>query len=200
MASVLEPTRPGSDTLLSISHPGVSVAASTVSAGWDGVQALIVDGRLAAFYRHSSPLHVVAFLLSGTTKVEWKRGGRFTRHVSEPGSLTIIPAGGDHWFRSDRPARALFWMIDPAQLRSIAEQEWGEPTVEILEACNVRDEALWALGRRLADRMLSPIPGSQPCAEALGTLLALHLLWNDSTLPRRDDERRTGGPIPGSDS
>jgi hypothetical protein len=78
-------------------------------------------------------------------------------------------------------------MIDPAQLRSIAEQEWGEPTVEILEACNVRDEALWALGRRLADRMLSPIPGSRLCAEALGTLLALHLLWNHSTLPRRDD-------------
>jgi hypothetical protein len=60
---------------------------------------------------------------------------------------------------------------------------------QILEACNVRDAELGALGRRLADRMLSPIPGSQPCAEALGTLLALHLLWNDSTLPRRDGER-----------
>jgi hypothetical protein len=74
------------------------------------------------------------------------------------------------------------------------------PTVEILEACNVRDAEFWALDRQLAARMLSPIPGSRPCAEALDTLLALHLLWNDSTLPRRDDERGTGGPIPGSDS
>jgi hypothetical protein len=120
--------------------------------------------------------------------------------VSEPGSLTIIPAGGVHRFRSDRPARALFWMIDPAQLRSIAEREWGETTVEIREACNVRDAESWALGRRLAALMLSPISGSRLCAEALGAQLALHLLWNDSTLPRRDDERRTGGPIPGSDS
>ena len=151
------------------------------------MDALIADCRPADRYRHSSPLHVVAFHLDGTTRVEWRRGSRLTRFASEPGSLTIIPAGGDHWFRSDRPARALFWMIDPAQLRSIAEQEWGEPTVEILEACNVRDAEFWALDRQLAARMLSPIPGSRPCAEALDTLLALHLLWNHSTLPRRDD-------------
>jgi hypothetical protein len=80
-------------------------------------------------------------------------------------------------------------MIDPARLRSIAEREWGEPTVEILEACNVRDAEFWALGRRLADRMRSPIPGSRLCAEALGTLLALHFLWYDSTLPGRDHGR-----------
>jgi hypothetical protein len=58
--------------------------------------------------------------------------------VSEPESLAIIPAGRDHRFRFDRPGRALFWMIDPAQLQSIADGEWGEPTVEILEACSSR--------------------------------------------------------------
>jgi hypothetical protein len=191
MAAVLEPTRRRSESLLAISHPGVSVVASTVSAGWDGVQALIVDCQPADCYRHGSPLHVVAFLLNGTTTVEWKRRGRFTRYVSEPGSLTIIPAGGDHQFRTDRPSRSLVWMIDPARLQSIAEQEWGwgEPTAKILEACNSRDAEFWGLGQRLAARMLSPIPGSRLCAEALGTQLTLHLLWNYSSLPRRDDER-----------
>ena len=192
MPSVLEPTRLRSGTLLSISDPEVSVVASTVSAGWDGVQALIVDGQLSDFYRYSSPLHVVAFLLNGTTRVEWKRGGRFTRYVSEPGSLTIIPAGGDHQFRTDRPTRALVWVIEPARLQSIVEQEWGpgQPTVKILEACNSRDAEFWELGQRLVARMLSPIPGSRLCAEALNTQLAIHLLWNYSSLPRPQDEER----------
>jgi hypothetical protein len=202
MASVLDPTRLESGMRPSISDPEVSVVASTVSAGWDGVQALIVDCQPADCYRHASPLHVVAFLLNGTTTVEWKRGGRFTRYVSEPGSLTIIPAGGDHYFRTDRSTRALVWMIDPARLQSIAKQQWGsgEPAVEIMEACNSRHAEFWALGQRLATRMLSPIPGSRLCAEALGTLLALHLLWNYSTLPRPDVDRCDGGPIPRSDA
>jgi hypothetical protein len=199
MSSVLEPTRRTSGTLRPVSHPEVSVVASSVSAGWDGVQALIVDGRLAEFYRHSSPLHVVAFLLNGTTRVEWKRGGRFTRSVSEPGALTIIPAGGDHQFRTDRPARALVWMIDPARLQSVAAREWGwsEPTVEVQAVCNGRDAEFWALGQRLAGRMLSPLPGSRLCAEALGIELALHLLWNYSSLPRGRARGCSAGDAPG---
>jgi hypothetical protein len=191
MAPVLEPTRRRIDMLLMNPHPSVSIVASTASAGWDGMQAMDVDCRPVDCYRYSSPHHVVAFHLSGTMRVEWRRRGRSTRYVSEPGSLTVIPAGDDHRFRTDGTARALVWMIDPAHLRSLAERErgWGEPTVQILEACNTRDAEFWVLGRRLADRMLSPIPGSRLCAEALGTLLALHLLWNCSTLPRRDDER-----------
>src|SRR5262249_13457499 len=176
---------------LPISPPEVSVVASTLSAGWDDVQGLIVEGRLADFYRHSSPLHVVAFLLNGTTQVEWKRGGRFTRSVSEPGSQTIIPAGDEHHFRPDRPTRTLVWGIDPDWLQSLAEREWGpgQPTVEIREAFNSRDAELWALGQRLAARLLAPIPGSRLYAEALHTQLALHLLWNYSSLPRPDEQR-----------
>jgi AraC family transcriptional regulator len=152
---------------------------------------MIVEGRLADFSHHSSPLHVVAFLLSGTTRVEWKRRGRFTRYVSEPGSLTIIPAGDEHHFRTDRPTRTLVWMIDPDWLQSLVEREWGpgQPTVEIREACNSRDAEFWSLGQRLAARMLSPNPGSHLYAESLHTQLALHLLWNYSSLPYPDEER-----------
>jgi hypothetical protein len=77
-------------------------------------------------------------------------------------------------------------MIDPARLQSIAAREWGwrEPTVEIQAVCNGRDAELWALGQRLADRMFTLLPGSRLCAEALGTELALRLLWNYSSLPR----------------
>jgi hypothetical protein len=196
MTSVLDPTELTSRTLHSIALPKVSVVASSVSEGWDGVQALFVDGELTDWYRTSSPLHLAVFLLGGTTRVEWKREGRFRRFVSEPGSVTIIPAEGDHQFRTEGPAQALVWMIDPARLQSIAEQEWGPggPRVRILEACNSRDAEFWTLGQRLAARLLSPIPGSRLCAEALVIELTLHLLWNYSSLPRgKALENSTGG-------
>jgi AraC family transcriptional regulator len=188
MRSVLEPTRITSRALLPITPADVSVVASTLVAGWASVRGLVLEGRLTDFYRHSLPLHVVAFFLSGTTMVEWKRSGRFTRSVCEPGSLTIIPAGGDHLFRTDRTARVLIWAIDPHRLQSIAVQEWGpvEPTVEIVEAFNSRNAEFWALGHRLAARLLKPIPGSRSYADALNTQLAIHLLWNYSSLESHD--------------
>jgi AraC family transcriptional regulator len=188
MASVLELNGTTSGTILPISHPDVSVVASAVSAGWPDVRGLLLEGRLIDFYRHSSPLHVIAFFLSGSTMVEWKRGGRFTRSVCEPGSLTIIPAGGDHLFRTDRSARMLIWAIDRHRLQSIAAQEWGpiEPAVEIVETFNSRNAEFWALGHRLAARLLTPIPGSRPYADALNTLIAIHLLWNYSSLQSHD--------------
>jgi AraC family transcriptional regulator len=165
--------------------------ASTLSTGWSEVQGLIVEGRLADFYHHCSPLNVVAFLLNGTTRVELKRGGRFTRYLSEPGSLTIIPGGIDPDIRTDRRTRTLIWITDPDWLRSLAEQAWtaGGPTVAILETLNNRDGEFWALGQRLAAQMLSPLPGSRLYAEALNTQLALYLLWNYSTLPRQNEPR-----------
>ena len=192
MASVPEPNGPmrGAPLPVPISHRDVSLVASTISAGWGDVQGLIVEGRLADFYHHSSQLHAVAFLLSGTTQVEWTRGGRYTRYLSEPGSLTIVPAGDDHQFRTDRRIRALIWMVDPAWLQSLADQEWAShgSMPEIREAFNSRDAEFWALGQQLAARMLAPIPGARLYAEALNLQLALQLLWNHSSLPRQHGE------------
>jgi AraC family transcriptional regulator len=190
MASVLKRLQPMKVAPPLESEADPSVVASTWEAGWDEVQALIVEGQLSQVYRHSSPQHVVAFLLSGTARVEWTRAGRFTRYLSEPGSLTIIPAGGQHEFRTDRRIRTLIWMIDPARLEAIAEQEWaaGGPPLEILEAFNHRDAEFWTLGQRLSAQMLSPLPGSRLYAEALDTQLAIHLLWNHSSLPRSGDK------------
>ena len=188
MASV--PELPGlmGSTPLPISHRDVSIVASTTSAGWSDLHAWVVECRLADFHHHASRLHAVAFLLSGTTRVEWKRGGRFTRYLSEPGSLTVIPAGDDHHFRTDRRIRALVWTIDPAWLQSLADQEWEShgSMVAIVEAFNSRDGEFWSLGQELAARMLAPIPGSRLYAEALNMQLALQLLWNHSSLPRQN--------------
>src|SRR5579862_4169191 len=97
------PTEPGEDT----------VAASTMDAGWEPVLASIVDSFWPEFRTRTSPRNLASFLLNGTTTLEWKRRGRLTRYLSEPGSLAIIPAGGDHQFRTERPARWLHWEIEP---------------------------------------------------------------------------------------
>jgi AraC family transcriptional regulator len=152
---------------------------------------LIFEGKLAEGYDHASALNVVVFVLTGTTRVEWRRGGRFTRFVSQPGSLMIIPAGGDHHFHTDRQARVLAWMIGTERLQSIADQEGMSrgARVEIREAINHRDEEFWSIGQRLSRQLLAPIPGSRLYAEALNTKIALQLLWGFSSLSGPRDAR-----------
>jgi AraC family transcriptional regulator len=169
----------------------MSVVASTTSAGWTTVLGSVVDSVLPEFVHQPSPHNLVSFLLSGTTMVEWKRGVRFTRYLSEPGSSRIVPSGDDHYFRTDRRTRSLNWQIEPDRLQAMVEQAWGSraPKVEIREAFNNRDAEFWALGQRLATQILSPMPGSRLYAESLDTQIALHLLWNHSSLARREETR-----------
>ena len=108
----------------------------------------MAEGHLADFYRYTSADTVIAFHLNAATRVEWKRSRRYTRFLSEAGSLTIIPAGEENEFRTDRWSRWLIWAIDQDQLQSLAEREW-EPRgsrVEILETFNNRGAELWTLG------------------------------------------------------
>ncbi len=44
--------------------------------------------------------------------------------------------------------------------------------------------SLWDLGQRLAAQLRTPIRGSRLYAETLQTQIAIHLLWNYSSLPR----------------
>jgi AraC family transcriptional regulator len=167
---------------------GISIVASTASAGWTRVHGVIVEGHLDDFYRYNAPDPVIAFLLSAMTQVEWKRPGRYTRFLSQPGALTIIPAVTENEFRVDRWSRWLLWTLDRDQLQSIAEQEWPShgSRVEIVESLNNRDAELWTLGQQLAARLCSPFPGARLYAEALSTQIALQLLWKHSSLARRD--------------
>jgi AraC family transcriptional regulator len=182
--------------LASVPRPGLSVVASTLALGWKNVQAIVVEGRLTDVYRHSAPDPVVAFLLSGTTLVEWQRGRRFTRFSCAPGSLTIVPAGGVNDFRTDRPSRWLVWGLEDQRLQAVADQEWNQDTarVEVREAFNNRDAELWTLGQRLAAQLSVPRPGARLYAESLDTQIAIQLLWNHSTLARRgaNDSERLG--------
>jgi AraC family transcriptional regulator len=170
--------------------PETTLVASTTAAGWSNLDGYVVEGRLAEFYHHSTPDPTVAFHLNGVTSVEWKRSRRFTRFVSEPGALTIVPPGSENAFRTDRPSRWLVWAIDQQWLQLLAEQEWKTRGVrlEIIEAFNNRGAELWTLGQRLAAQICAPVAGSRLYVEALKTQIAVHLLWNHSSLTCREPE------------
>jgi AraC family transcriptional regulator len=166
----------------------MATVASTRALGWSEARGLVVDCQLADVYHHASRAHAVAFLLNGETRVEWNRGGRFTRFHSKPGALVVVPAGEDHRFQTDRRIRLAIWLADPHWLESIAEREWNHRgPVVIREAANNRDAEFWALGHRFAGHLLDPRPGSRLYVESLNTQLALHLLAHFSNVPSSAD-------------
>jgi len=164
----------------------MSVVASTHAVGWEHIHGVITAGQLEDFFDYSAPFHAVAFGLKGATTVEWKHGTRFTRFDAQPGELLITPSGEGNAIRQRDPIEAFSCCLSPDRLRSLAEQEW-EPhgqTIEIVAGFN-RDAELWGLGQRLAARLRSPVAGSRLFAETLVTQIAIKLLWDYSSLPRR---------------
>lgn len=191
MLSDSETLRPTDGILSRLSRTGMSVVASTRAVGWSDIHGAITEGRLDDFFDYSASFHIVAFNLKGTPTVEWKRGSRFSRFQAQPGESLIAPAGEGHSIRQLRPNVAFSCGLSPDRLQSLAEQEWDAhgSSIEIVESFN-RDVELWTLGQRLAARLRSPIPGSRLFAETLVTQIAIKLLWEYSSLPRRTRRRR----------
>ncbi len=164
------------------------IASTTTSFGAAG-HAVILEGRLPDFYLHHSPATVVGFCLKGRTKVEWRRGGRLSRFVGSPGGFTITPAGEDNLFCMDRPVQSLNMLFGSDQLRALADREWRPygPTIEIAPAYQQVAPEVVALGHSFASLLRAPRKGSGLYAETLWTQIAIQLLWNYSSLPRRGE-------------
>jgi AraC family transcriptional regulator len=182
----LEPAATPRGLLLRLPPKGQSIVASSALIGWDGIHAAILEGRIEEFFDSSAAFPVVLCVLKGAAQLEWRRGNRFSRLGVKPGDVLVAPPSDCNRLRSDSAIEVLCCPIDSEILREIAARDWppGGPAFEIVEGVNRSDEALWALGRRLADRLLAPIPGSRAYAQAIQTQVAIHLLWNYSTLPR----------------
>ncbi len=173
------------NTLLSrLPPPGQTLVASTATAGWSNVHAVILDGRVEDFFDYSAPSPIIIFNLKGVTQVEWKRGGRYSRFLARPGDILITPPGDRNALRTNLPSEALGCCINSDFLQNLAEQEWGYrgSSIEIFESFNKSDAELWNLGQRLATQLRAPVNGSRLYAETLYTQIAIHLLWNESSL------------------
>jgi AraC family transcriptional regulator len=168
---------------------GQSIVASSAAVGWEGVDAIILEGPLEEFGDFSAPFPLVLFVLKGAARLDWRRGSRYSRLGVKPGDVLIAPPGQGHRLRTNLAIELLCCPIGPERLDAIAAREWGpgRPPFEIVESFNRNDGELWNLGRRLADQILAPMPGSRSYAEALQTQIAIHLLWNYSSLARPAD-------------
>jgi AraC family transcriptional regulator len=167
--------------------PGKSVVASTLLADWKSVHGVILEGIVEDFFDYSSPFPIVSFNLKGVTRVEWKRRGRYSRFLAKPGDLLITPPGHRNSVRTNLPNEGFSCLIDPALLEVLAEQEWKSRAagVEIVESFSKSDDEMWNLGQRLAAQLRQPVSGSRLYAETLYTQIAIHLLWNHSSLRRQ---------------
>ena len=171
--------------LARLARCGMSILAETQSLGWDDIHGVITEGCLEDFFDYSSPSHIIVFNLRGAPIVEWMRGTRLSRFQAQPGEILITPSGTRNSIRQTHPNMAFSCCLNPRSLQSLAEREWNNngSTVEIAASHN-RDVDLWNLGHRLATQIRSPIPGSRLFAETLVTQIAIHLLWNYSSLTR----------------
>jgi AraC family transcriptional regulator len=159
--------------------------ASSAALGWEGVDAVILEGPNEAFADVSAPFPLVLFVLKGAARLDWRRGNRYSRLGVKPGDVLVAPPAETSRLRTNLAIEVLYCPVGSDRLDAIAAREWGpgHAPVEIVESFNRNDGDLWNLGRRLADQILTPIPGSRSYAESLQTQIAIHLLWKYSSLP-----------------
>jgi AraC family transcriptional regulator len=166
------------------------VASSGIDPGAVG-HAAILRGRLPDFLAHEAPATLIAFALTGTSRVEWRRGGRLCRFVAAPGGFTIAPGGGDSAFRTETSLEGLTLLVTPHQFRAIADRECvpHRPSIEIVPACQKSTPELVALGQAFAGLLRTPRTGNGLYAQSLWTQIAIQVLWNFSSLPRPGEAR-----------
>jgi AraC family transcriptional regulator len=162
-----------------------TVASSGIACQSIG-HAVILRGHLPDFYAHQSSATSVSFTLSGTSAIEWKRGGYLSRFITTPGGFSVFVGGGDSAFYLPNPLETLNLAITPAQLHAIAERELGssQSTVELYSVYQRTTPEIVALGQSFAGLLRSQRPSSGLYAETLWTQIAIQLLWNFSSLPR----------------
>ena len=102
------------------------------------------------------------------------------------GDVLITPPGDSNALGTNLPIEALWCLIGQDLLAGIERAEWPlrDRPLEVMESFNRTDEDLWNLGQRLAAQLRTPIRGSRLYADSLQTQIAIHLLWNYSSLPR----------------
>lgn len=162
---------------------GQALVASTARSGWHDVHGAVLEGAIREPFDYSAPFPTVLFFLKGVAECEWRREQRFSRFSARPGHVLVSPAGGPHRLRINLPVEMLWCAIVRDVFDRIGHNEPnpGHAPSEVVESITRSDEGLWSLGRRLADRILSPIHGSHQYAGALQTQIAIHLLWHHSS-------------------
>ena len=167
--------------------PGLSLVASSGNVLPTIGHAVILRGNLPDYYPHDGATASFSFALEGTSAVEWKRGGRLHRFIGAQGGFTLVPSGEESSFYMPDSLETLNVAITPPQLQFVAECEsrYKGATIELSPVFQKHDAEIMAISYSFANLLRSRPPFMRLYAETLWTQLAIHLLWNFSSLPRQ---------------
>ena len=151
--------------------------------------ALILSGHIPDFFPNKGEVFSIAFILRGTSTIEWKAAGKVKNIIARAGGFSISPGWGMSAFRTVSPLETLNLGITPDQLTHILEREFAASpkSVELVENYQKTNPDIVALGQAFASLLRSPRPGGGLYAETLWTQITMQLIWNYSNLPKPAD-------------
>ncbi len=149
--------------------------------------ALITRGRLPDFFVSENPAYSIAFVLTGQSRYEWRRGRTLKQPWASPGGFSIASGWGQNAFRFETELESLNLAIGDADLRTLLATEFAAEAgdVALIDTERSTTPAILSLARDLAALIRTPRPGSRLYIESLWNQLTLQLLWNCSSLSRR---------------
>jgi AraC family transcriptional regulator len=165
--------------------PPEHVIRSSIGAHWHGVDAAEIVHPLDDFAVPALPRHVLVFNL-GTPMAATERRSGLAGRLADDGA-TILPAGAPRDWHLDRcgEVRHLHLYLDPGLIDGVAAEAGLNPDrAELVEAFGTHDPWLGRTGLALLAELGSGDPLGRLQAEALATVLAIHLLRCHSALDR----------------
>jgi AraC family transcriptional regulator len=176
--------------------PPEHVLRSSRGLGWRGIEAAEVIHPIDDFATPAVDRHVLVFNIGTPMDAAERHSGR-AGHLDYGQGVVILPSGRTRdWHLVRRgEVRHLHVYVDPELVGGAAAEADLDPTrVEILEEVGVQDLRLVQAGLELLRELRAPDPGSRLAAEALGTLLAVHLLRQHASTGRNGAPAAQSGP------
>ena len=141
--------------------------------------------------------HLLFVHLNGPVLVEEKYSGRRTeRRWAEDGKISLSPAGLPVTRYIKGNPEVILVRISCGLLTEVSENVYGleQSPVSVLPRLAVPDQRLSRLGRLLQAEIGTGNPGNGLMVDALGRVVALHILRHHSTIASRQPENPASAP------
>jgi AraC family transcriptional regulator len=176
--------------------PPEHVLRSSRGLGWRGIDAAEIVHPLDDFATPAVDRHVLVFNIGTPMDAAERRSGR-AGHLDHGRGVMILPAGrARDWHLEHRgEVRHLHVYLAPELVSDVAaEADLDIAHVEVHEGFGVQDPRLVRAGLELLQELRAPQPAARLAAEALGTLLAVHLLRQHSSAAADRGAAALAGP------
>jgi len=162
--------------------PVEHIVASSSGRGWDGVDAAEVLHPVDDFTIPAVRRHVLVLNLGTPMAATERRSGRAGFLGEDRAMILSADRARDWHVERSGEVRHLHVYLDPGLVRGVAaESELDPDQVELDDAFGVRDPYLTQAAMALLGELRARAPGGRIYAEALATVLSVHLLRHHSS-------------------